>query len=463
MDFFRVGYRRSQIWTQQRLLGRTVPYSTYLIRYFLVYKLTLSGRSIAFTMVMVTLMAFYTLSIPVYQLLVSLFTLLAVSMVWGWCTPAKITIHGSVPGKVTAGTRAQARFTLRNRGASAARELGARLFWLPRGRQQAEFGHRVSEHEVTVSKRYMGGKFLARTIVSEESTIEYLAPGEEGMVELDLEFARRGIYELPGLLVYTQFPFNLFRTPARVNEDFMAGRGSTVIVLPKFVVAEGINVPTSRSYQPGGISLTSDIGESPEYIGSREYRSGDSIRKIDFRGWARRGEPVVREYQEEYYCRVAVIMDTFVGAGESDETLEGAVQLTAAVADALSGGEYIIDLFAAGPDLYVFRSGRHTAHFDNILEILACLEQSLANPFDEVGPVLRDEVANISTAVFVFMDWDESRERMVRMAAESGCSVKIYIVREGATTLPVEGAELLSEGVMMFTPEEVRLGRYGVL
>jgi hypothetical protein len=36
------------------------------------------------------------------------------------------------------------------------------------------------------------------------------------------------------------------------------------------------------------------------------------VRRIDFRSWARLGKPVVREYQEEYYCRIALILDTHV-------------------------------------------------------------------------------------------------------------------------------------------------------
>ena len=209
--------------------------------------------------------------------------------------------------------------------------------------------------------------------------------------------------------------------------------------------------------------MTSDIGESPEYIGSRLYRDGDNVRRLDFRGWARHGVPVVREYQEEYYCRVALILDTHVPRRAGDEALEAAIQLAATAADALSNGEYIIDLFAAGPDLYVFRSGRHTAHFENILAILACIEGNPRETFDEIGPSLRNEIENISTALFVFTDWSESRERLVRMSLEAGCNAKAFVVRSGEATLPVAGLESLVPDTQTFTPEQVRRGEYGVL
>jgi len=211
--------------------------------------------------------------------------------------------------------------------------------------------------------------------------------------------------------------------------------------------------------------LTSSIGESPEYIGNREYVPGDSARRIDYRSWARLAKPVVREYQEEYYCRVALVLDTFVPRGrkarrEGFPDLEAAISLSASVADALSRGEYLIDLFAAGPELYVFRAGRHTAHFENILEIVACVDACRDNPFDTVAPALVDELTNISTVIGVLLDWDASRRQLVRTAVEMGCSVKILIVRDGETTEPID----FDEGsVVQLSIAQIRDGGLDVL
>ena len=73
-----------------------------------------------------------------------------------------------------------------------------------------------------------------------------------------------------------------------------------------------MDLDVGKRYQPGGIALTSHIGESPEYIGNRDYRPGDSLRRIDPRAWARLATPIVREYSEEYYCRIALVLDTYV-------------------------------------------------------------------------------------------------------------------------------------------------------
>jgi uncharacterized protein (DUF58 family) len=235
-------------------------------------------------------------------------------------------------------------------------------------------------------------------------------------------------------------------------------------VLPSFHPILEIDLPHGRRYQPGGIALTSQVGESPEYIGNREYRPGDPQKRIDFRAWARLAEPVVREYHEEFYCRIALVLDTHVDRLRRRPLtgfpeLEAAVSLAATVADALARGEYIIDVFAAGPELYVFRAGRHTAHFENIMEILACVEECRSDPFEVIAPALADELGSLSTLVCVFLDWDRARESLVRAAIEAGCEAKVFVVRDGPTTMPIKHAEDLVHGAAtQLTPEVVRQG-----
>jgi uncharacterized protein (DUF58 family) len=284
-----------------------------------------------------------------------------------------------------------------------------------------------------------------------------IASGETVVCHVRLVPRRRGIYKMPPVRAFTTFPLHLYRTPAGESGPW------ALLVLPSFHPLHQIEVPIGTRYQPGGIALTSHTGESPEYIGNREYVPGDAIRHIDFRAWARLSKPAVREYQEEYYCRIALVLDTFTGKAQPPSPagfpdFEAAVSLTAAVADALSRGEYLIDLFAAGPELYVFRAGRHTAHFENVLEILAGVGHTVDNPFARLAPALLEELANISTVICIFLDWDEGREHLVRAAAEAGCSLKVIVVREGATTRPLDALHAWTNHVRQVTPAAVQRG-----
>lgn len=291
------------------------------------------------------------------------------------------------------------------------------------------------------------------------TSLAKLDPQETATFAVELRPLRRGIYTIDDIRAFSTFPFDLFRTGrARLESQ-------SLLVVPSFHRATGIETPIGRRYQPGGIALTSNVGESPEYIGSREYVPGEPIARLDFRSWARLGKPVIREYQEEYYCRIALVLDTYVPgrrrappAGFPE--LEAAISLAASVADVLSSGEYLLEVFAAGPNLYWFRAGRHIAHFDNLLEILACLDACRENPFDTIAPALSEEMTNISSAICVFLDWDESRRNLVRSIRDAGADLKVLIVRDGTTTLPADDA---GEDCSQFSIRDVETGNFDLL
>jgi len=352
---------------------------------------------------------------PVYQIFCALFAFFFIDRIVGYVMRPKIRVTSQFPDRTSARAPVQGTFKLENQGRWTAYDVGVRFFQLPISIEQPDA----------------------------EATLGQITPGRSLTTTLRLRPDRRGSYSLPRPRAYSTFPFHFFRDGRSKSETL------TLLVLPHFHPLVRLDLPVGARYQPGGIALTSNIGESPEYIGNREYVAGDSARRIDYRSWARLGRPIVREYQEEYYCRVALVLDTFPAAGPKgrfrrktnpagDEQLEAAISLSASIADALSRGEYLLDLFAAGPELYVFRAGRHTAHLENVLEILACVDACRENPFDKVSPAISEELNNISTVVGVFLDWDASRAQLARTAAERGCSVVIYIVRDGETSEPIE-------------------------
>jgi uncharacterized protein (DUF58 family) len=398
--------------------------------------------------------------IPFYQIFCALAAVLAVVEIAGVLCRPRLVASASLPDRTSLGQDVTGEVTLSNRSRRTAWDIATRLLHLPNGLKATPLSDQPGH----------GGTSLAT-----------LPPGESIGLPFSLQPLRRGLYAVPPLQVETTFPFNLVRTTI-TSVDL--GR---LLVVPSFHPLTSIHLPVAHRYQPGGIAMTSRVGESPEYIGNREYLPGEPARRLDFRSWARLGRPVVREFQEEYFGRVALVLDTHIKvpriadlarrrpgqrltwgrhkdgrrfletvAAEGHPQLEAAISLTAAAADALCGGEHVIDLFAAGPELYVFRSGRHTAHFDNVLEILACLDPCRRDPFEQLAPAILDELASLSSAVLVLLDWDDSRRRLARAVIEAGCSLKVLIVRDTPTTQPFEEDGL--PDVTCWTPEDIRQG-----
>jgi uncharacterized protein (DUF58 family) len=186
------------------------------------------------------------------------------------------------------------------------------------------------------------------------------------------------------------------------------------------------------------VALASSLGESFEFIGNREYREGDNIRDIDWRATARLCRPIVREYRDEYYLRVAVVLDTHIPKGAKPivrEAFERAVSIGAAISDYMARQEYLVDLFAAGPNLYHLTAGRSLAYLDQILDILACVKENPAEPFQIIEPEIMENLSRITTVICIFLDWNAARRDFVERLRQQGAGVKVVIVRDGACTL----------------------------
>ena len=85
----------------------------------------------------------------------------------------------------------------------------------------------------------------------------------------------------------------------------------SLLVLPKRYPVPSLELTGRRHHHQGGVALSSSVGEAAEFHGLRDYRPGDPLRHIHWRSWARNGKPVVKKYEDEYFVRHAMILDTY--------------------------------------------------------------------------------------------------------------------------------------------------------
>src|SRR5690606_24194272 len=128
------------------------------------------------------------------------------------------------------------------------------------------------------------------------------------------------------------------------------------------------------------------------------------------------------------------------------EAFERAVSVTAAVSDYMARQDYLVDIFAAGPNLYHLTAGRSLAQLDQILDILACVEENPAEPFEVIEPQIAELLARISTVICVFLDWNPARRDFVQRLSAQGVAVKVILLRDTPCTLdPRAEGDLLGE------------------
>lgn len=342
-----------------------------------------------------------------------LLTLTGISLAISIRYRPKVRARRRLADRVVAHTRTEMGVEIHNHGKYPAYDIGGYEFRLPE----------------------------AIRILDKPQYIARLEPGQRHLCEYAIQVGKRGVYTCHGPSSISGFPFGMTQS-VRFAEQMQK-----LVVYPHFTPLSSMKIPVGKRHQPGGLALTSKVGDSMEFIGTREYQSGDRIRDLHPRSWARVGYPVIRQYQEEYLTRVAMLVDTFVPEklheGQEDPPMEAALSIAASVADYLSRQDYIVDLFAAGPELYHFQAGRSLAYLENILDILACLEPCRTDPLEVVGPALRDELSNTSTLVCVFLDWDERRKTFVDEVTSLGVQTRVIVI-EDRIGHPVAGDYLSS-------------------
>jgi len=309
---------------------------------------------------------------------------------------SKLDAERTMPVRCVAGSSVPIHIRVTNRGKRAVHDVGGYEFRLPPQVQ----------------------------IKSEAHYIATLEPGLSHSFEYPMQADRRGSYHLTGPTALSAFPFGLTQTTR------FCPQGRRLIVYPAFTQLASLDIPAGLRYQPGGLALASHVGESMEFVGTREYQVGDRVRDLHQRSWARVGMPVVKQFEEEFLTRIALLVDTYVPRRAGKAALEGNLSIAAAVADYLARQEYVVDLFAAGPELYHFRAGRSLAYLDNILDILACIDKCPDDPLAVVGPAFAEQLRDTSTVVLLLLSWDDQRARLIESIRDANVSAKTIVLTD---------------------------------
>lgn len=232
-------------------------------------------------------------------------------------------------------------------------------------------------------------------------------PRASSRVHAEIKPSARGYMRFAGITVARPDPLGLMYAFIRIPLP------QSLLILPKRYDLPQISLPGTRRYHSGGLSLTSSVGDSEEFVSLRDYRPGDSLRKIHWKSWAKTGKPVVKEYQDEFFVRHALILDTFHQAAYS-EIFEEAVSLAASFVCSVRTRDSLLDLIFAGPETYCFTLGRGLFHRDKILEVLASLRVCKDKPFDVLSRAVMERVPLLSGCICIFLSWDEARKSFIR-------------------------------------------------
>lgn len=233
-----------------------------------------------------------------------------------------------------------------------------------------------------------------------------LPPGVVAEAELTLTPLRRGWLEFTALCLGRPDPLGLWK---RLFRQSMTDR---LLALPRRYPVPPLHFFDGRRYQRGGVNLAQSVGEEDEFVGLREYRPGDPPRRIHWRSFAKRGEPIVKEFHDEFFVRYGLLLDSFA-AGIDEARFEAAVSAAASIAAAERGPEALLDLLFVGDRAYCFTAGRGLGQTEQLLEILACVAPPRDESFSQLLSMVAGHAAELSACVCILLDWDAERRQLL--------------------------------------------------
>ena len=380
-------------------------------------------------------------------------SLLLLAFVASHAFRARVEVSRQMPRYATAGEDFIYRVTVTNRGDAPL--VGATLaerFRDPRpGYEEWRATREPGEERRNWFDRNIGyfrWRWLIERRIPEaptEAPLPVLAPGQSLVVRLAFTPRRRGRIELAGLSAARVDPLGLMKGLSRVP---LAAR---VVALPKRYRIPALALPGARKFQQGGVSLSASIGDSQEFLSLRDYRPGDPLQRLHWKSFARTGKPIVKEYQDEFFERHALVLDTGTQRGE-DAAFEAAVAVAASFVHTIDTQECLLDLLFVGGAVKTYTTGRGQSNAEHMLEVLAGVQPSPPAEFATLASAVLARQSTLSSIIAVLLAWDEPRRQFIRRARASGLEMRALLICGPGETPPAE------PGLLVLRPDAIESG-----
>ncbi len=229
--------------------------------------------------------------------------------------------------------------------------------------------------------------------------ISRLAAGETRRESYRARLFQRGRYQFGPLTISTRFPLGLLRRTIRV------GGRQALTVVPRL---GGLSSRWSMVYQEsfvGSRRSRQKVGMlEGDFHGLRDWRPSDGSRWIHWRTTARRGSPVVRQFEQHQDKNLALLIDLCHADGSggwSAEAVERAVSFAATVvSDVCHRGNSNFLLGVAGEEVTVMSGPASNGLMYEMLDTLAVARSDTVDRLpDLLSQALDSMPAGMSTVL----------------------------------------------------------------
>lgn len=260
-----------------------------------------------------------------------------------------------------------------------------------------------------------------------------LKPGQQHRIFMEITPLRRGVIRLHDLRVLLPDPFGLFQKCVRVKAP-----AATLMVLPRRHPLPPIELPGGAAFKITGETNTNAIGNSGEFVGLRDYRPGDPLRQIHWKSWARTGRPIVKELEDTFYPRYALVLDT-LSTDRTDVRFEEAVAVAASFASSIDTSESLLDLMFIKNEAHIVTAGRGLDRAEKLLEVLAGVTPERSGDFKALAQLVLQHRDDLTSCLVILNGWDETRAELLRTLTDAGVVCAPIVIGQGPSAAGVPG------------------------
>ncbi len=406
-----------------------------LKQYFIVYKLdrwfrqhfTVTGHMFVLLAVVSAVYGIDTKSSSSYQLFVLVLLVLFCALILSRFRRCRFTLHRHLPPYATAGESISYRVKLSFPTPCKARDqLGfidylaeplptyAQLSAFYRSADKPWYQRGIRFRNWRRYRAYQRGAYIKE---------KQFSLGHSAHIEFKISFTpmRRGKLVFEAGVVAVPDLLGLFR------RLFIHRQKQTLLVLPKRYAVKSLLLTGKRKYQAGGVSLANSVGDSTEFMSLREYRQGDALNHIHWKSYARHGRLIVKEYQDEYFVRRALLLDTYAGQIDNEQ-FEAAVSVAASLAISEQQNDALLDLMFVDQQAYRFTAGRGLDHMPHLQEILASVQASQTDEFKRLEQSVLNHAGQCSSLVCVLLHWDLQRQQLIQQLTAKQIPLAVFLI-----------------------------------
>jgi uncharacterized protein (DUF58 family) len=295
-----------------------------------------------------------------------------------------------------------------------------------------------------------------------DSYVDAVRAGDRVDVTTERIAARRGRHLTSHVEVRTAAPFGVAEHRRKLP------CAAETLVLPSVVPLGPLPFVEPVGTAAPAIHAAPRRGHGPEYLGIREYRTGDSMRHVHWPSTARHGAMMVREFEEERTRRLLIVIDTErddepqVGPTALDRCCTVAASLASAAFAHGHGARLAAAAGASDAAARVDLVGRTDE--GDILRWLAELRATRVPLDDAVLEVPGDATRGAETVVIVAPAWSGNEAALARAVTSLGpLAPRIVAVLVEPPTdehgLHEAGAALVAAGAEVYPwPADADLG-----